>query len=376
MRILTRRLLNSTRLSVSSRYSTRVAHYARRFSTYTGDDHDFGSYSVILPEEPFVFGVSHIESRTVPAHIVKPPYALTSDGMPDPKSRQDSSKIKLGGEEESRLRAAARLAKEVRVFAGSLVKVGVTTNAIDSAVHDFIISRSAYPSPLHYQGYPRSCCTSINNIIVHGIPDDRPLEDGDIINIDITLYLNGYHGDTSDTFLVGDVVCSVQLSSLFPRLTTSMSKDEPGRELVQVTHDALERAIAVCGPGMPFKSIGQAIHDYLQDKNYSVSPQFTGHGIGRVFHSPPWIIHSRNDEPGVMEPGHCFTIEPAIIQGRNPRGWIFPDGWTASTEASRHSLSSISASYPDVVSIQNCARSAQAEHMVLITDKGADVLTR
>ena len=124
-----------------------------------------------------MFGVSHIESRTVPAHIVKPPYALTSDGMPGPKSRQDSSKIKLGGEEESRLRAAARLAKEVRVFAGSLVKVseacdsvrqvsicstskvGVTTNAIDSAVHDFIISRSAYPSPLHYQGYPRSCCT-------------------------------------------------------------------------------------------------------------------------------------------------------------------------------------------------------------------------
>ncbi|KAF8967476.1 methionyl aminopeptidase [Flammula alnicola] len=311
----------------------------RRFSTETETEtfEDFGDYSIILPDEPFAFGVSHIRPRRVPDHISKPPYVLNLGGVPDERPQRDSGKIKLGGEAESRIRQAALLAKTVREFAGTQVKVGATTNAIDSAIHDFIVSHSAYPSPLNYQGYPRACCTSINNVIAHGIPDDRPLQDGDIINIDVTVYLNGYHGDTSRTFLVGDV-------------------DEPGRDLVKITNEALERAIAVCGPGQPFRGIGKAIHALLLNKEYSVSSQFTGHGINTVFHCAPWILHHLNDEPGVMEPGHCFTIEPAIIQGTNPRGWIFPDGWTASTE--------------------NCARSAQAEHMVLITETGADVLTR
>ncbi|KAF8187210.1 methionyl aminopeptidase [Pholiota molesta] len=299
----------------------RFRPHAKRFSTTVEEEDfvDFGSYEVILPEEPFVFGVSHIRPREVPEHIPKPPYALTADG-----------KIKLGGEAESRIRRQ-------RYLSDDLSKVGVTTNAIDLAIHDFILAHSAYPSPLNYQGFPRSCCTSINNVIAHGIPDDRPLHNGDIINIDVTLFFNGYHGDTSKTFLVGDV-------------------DEPGKELVEITDEALERAIVACGPGRPFKGIGKAIYDLIADKDYSISEQFTGHGINRVFHCAPWILHHLNDEPGVMEPGHCFTIEPAIIQGRNPRGWIFPDGWTASTE--------------------NCARSAQAEHMILITETGAEVLTR
>jgi len=176
----------------------------------------------------------------------------------------------------------------------------------------------------------------VNNVLVHGIPDDRPLEDGDILNIDVTVYLNGYHGDTSRTFLVGDV-------------------DEEGRDLIGVTSEALEAGIAVCGPGKPFKAIGKAIHDFADKRGYSVSSQFTGHGIGEVFHRAPWILHHRNEEPGIMLPGHCFTIEPCLIQGSNPRGWIFPDGWTASTE--------------------NCARSAQKEHMVLITEHAAEVIT-
>ncbi|PPQ92749.1 hypothetical protein CVT25_003858 [Psilocybe cyanescens] len=329
------------RLALRTQWTYR-ARAIRQMSTGPTEEneevHDFGEYSIILPEEPFVFGVSHIQKRQVPEYIRRPPYALTPDGsVPGDGPRRDSGKIKLGGEEESLLRQAAKLAKKVREFAGAQVKVGVTTNTIDSAIHDFIISHSAYPSPLRYQGFPRSCCTSINNVIVHGIPDDRSLENGDIINIDVTIFLNGYHGDTSQTFLVGDV-------------------DEPGKELVQTTNKALELAIAACGPGKPFKAIGKAIHQFLSDKDYSVSPQFTGHGIGTVFHRTPWILHHLNDEPGIMEPGHCFTIEPAIIQGTNPRGWIFPDGWTASTE--------------------NCARSAQAEHMILITETGADVLTQ
>jgi len=198
---------------------------------------------------------------------------------------------------------------------------------------------------LLYCGFPRSCCTSVNNIITHGIPDNRPLENGDIINIDITVYLNGYHGDTSETFLVGDV-------------------DAKGRALVGMSLLALHAGISACGPGNPFKLIGQAIHDAVhqlpidspeEENSYSICSQFAGHGIGTDFHKPPWIVHDINEEPGVMLPGDCFTIEPCIVQGRSARGWIFPDGWTTSTE--------------------NCARSAQAEHMVLITETGADVLT-
>ncbi|TFK69443.1 methionyl aminopeptidase [Pluteus cervinus] len=299
---------------------------------------DFGDYSIILPPEPYVFGCSHIRPREVPAHIARPFYASTNSEAQSPSGSVPSRKlIPLGGDEEKGLRAAAGLAKRVREFAGSLVKVGATTNEIDEQLHAFIIENGAYPSPLLYSGFPRSCCTSINNIMVHGIPDDRPLESGDIINIDITIFFNGYHGDTSQTFLVGKV-------------------DSQGQELVGITNRALEAGIQACKPGAPFKAIGKAMYGVIRDKDFSISPQFTGHGIGSEFHRPPWILHHLNDEPGVMQPGDCFTIEPCIVQGSNPRAWIFPDGWTASSE--------------------NCARSAQAEHMVLITETGVEVLTQ
>jgi methionyl aminopeptidase len=299
---------------------------------------DFGAYNVILPEEPFVWGVSHITRRPVPSHIIRPKYAVQHDPSVDHEQQYEGDgRINLGSIDEKRVRAAATLAKNVRQYAGSLVKPGVTTNSIDAAVHNFIIAHEAYPSPLLYKGFPRSCCTSVNNVVSHGIPDDRPLEDGDIVNIDVTIYLDGYHGDTSSTFLVGDV-------------------DEPGRDLLQMTNIALEAGINACGPGRPFNGIGRAIHEIVRNTSHSVCPAFAGHGIGTVFHRPPWIYHTLNDEPGVMLPGHCFTIEPSLVQGSNASVWIFPDGWTASTE--------------------NCARSAQAEHMILITETGVDVLTQ
>lgn len=303
------------------------------------DDEFFGIYSVILPPEPFVFGVTHIAQRPVPSHVPRPPY-VTPSSRPHGRGATSTSgdgRIQLGSSGERRLRSAARLARNVLEYAGTLVKVGSTTDALDAAIHEYIVAHSAYPSPLGYSGFPKACCTSVNNVIAHGIPDDRSLEDGDIVNIDITVYLDGYHGDTSRTFLVGNV-------------------DEAGKELVATTSDALDAGIAVCGPGQPFKFIGQAIHDLADRRGYSVSSQFTGHGIGEVFHRSPWILHHRNEEPGTMMPGHCFTIEPCLIQGSNPRGWIFPDGWTASTE--------------------NCARGAQKEHMILITEDGAEVITR
>ncbi|KAI0311781.1 methionyl aminopeptidase [Amylostereum chailletii] len=295
----------------------------------------FGTYSVVLPPDEPTFGAVYIPLRAVPKHIAVPDYVARATGTPASAQRGDG-RVVLGGEEERRVREAARLAREVLAFAGGLVKVGITTEEIDRKVHERIVGAGAYPSPLQYAGFPKSCCTSVNNVVVHGIPDERPLEDGDIVNIDITVYLGGFHGDTSRTFLVGDV-------------------DAPGRALVAATRAALAAGLAVCRPGAPFKDIGRAIHACAQARGYVVSEQFTGHGIGRVFHRPPWIVHTLNDEPGAMRPGDCFTIEPALIQGSNPRAWIFPDGWTASTE--------------------NCARSAQEEHMVLITEEGADVIT-
>ncbi|KAG2041283.1 methionyl aminopeptidase [Suillus americanus] len=319
-----------------------LKRYTTTSPTFDSDEsrevEDFGTYNVILPEEPFVWGVSHITRRPVPSHIVRPKYAVQNDPSIDHEQQYEGDgRINLGSIDEKRVRAAATLAKNVRQYAGSLVQPGVTTNSIDAAIHNFIIAHEAYPSPLLYKGFPRSCCTSVNNVVSHGIPDDRPLEDGDIINVDVTIYLDGYHGDTSSTFLVGDV-------------------DEPGRDLVHMTNTALEAGINACGPGRPFNGIGRAIHEIVRNTCHSVCPTFAGHGIGTVFHRPPWIYHTLNEEPGVMLPGHCFTIEPSLVQGSNPSVWIFPDGWTASTE--------------------NCARSAQAEHMILITETGVDVLTQ
>ncbi|KAI0758187.1 peptidase M24, structural domain-containing protein [Fomes fomentarius] len=308
-------------------------------------EHDlrYGFYGVILPEEPFIWGTSHIIPRGVPPQIPRPPYVPDpsdpDEGQRSVMDRRMGTERKLITDPEDlvRLRRSARLAATVLQYAGTLVQPGRTTDAIDEAVHEFILAHGAYPSPLLYKGFPKACCTSVNNIITHGIPDDRPLQDGDILNIDITVYLDGFHGDTSRTFLVGDV-------------------DEKGRDLVNVTEAALEAGIGACGPGRRFRGIAKAIHELLRGRDYSVCPMFTGHGIGREFHRQPWIIHNLNDEPGVMEPGDCFTIEPAIVQGTEPTGFTFPDGWTASTE--------------------NCARSAQAEHMVLITDSGVEVLTK
>ncbi|CAL1700001.1 unnamed protein product [Somion occarium] len=311
---------------------------------------DPGLYEMILPEEPYKWGVSHIHRKEVPAYIRYPPYVKqTLECMrlgKDPSNVGESydddgdGRIEFQGREVFHLRNAARLARATLDYAAGFIKPGATTSSINAAVHQYIISHKAYPSPLHYSGFPKSCCTSVNNIVAHGIPDSRRLQDGDIVNVDVTVYLDGYHGDTSRTFLVGNV-------------------DDIGKSLVAVTNEALDAAIQACGPGQPFKGIARAIHNILQSHGsgqWCVSPQFTGHGIGRMFHRPPWILHDLNEEPGEMLPGHCFTIEPCIIKGTDPRTWIFPDGWTASTVSG--------------------ARSAQAEEMILITEHGVDVLTR
>ncbi|RZC36033.1 Peptidase M24 domain containing protein [Asbolus verrucosus] len=214
-------------------------------------------------------------------------------------------------------------------------QVGQTTDALDTFVHDFIVTHEAYPSPLNYKHFPKSVCTSVNNVACHGIPDDRKLEDGDIINIDVTVFYKGYHGDCSKTFLVGNV-------------------DDLGRELVQATETCLNDAIAICRPGRKFNEIGSFIEKRSRSLGFTVIPAFIGHGIGHYFHGPPDIFHITNDYSGEMQAGMTFTIEPVLSHG-GKEILILEDDWTAVT--------------------LDFARTAQFEHTVLITDTGAEVLT-
>ncbi|KAI9264205.1 methionine aminopeptidase, merops subfamily M24 [Phascolomyces articulosus] len=271
--------------------------------------------------------------RSIPDYLARPYYA--GDGT---CSKWESMVPIVTLDEIPYLREAGQLAREILEIGGKMCMPGTSTDQIDAVLHEKIIEKGGYPSPLNYSGFPKSVCTSINNVIAHGIPDDRELQDGDIINIDVTVYLNGYHGDTSATFLVGNV-------------------DSRGKELVKYTEECLENAIAICGPDVPFSEIGDVICDHADIGGYSVSEELSGHGIGREFHCLPLIYHHRkwNNEEGVMAPGMAFTIEPVLCQG-SPMGVIWPDNWTISTV--------------------DGGRSAQFEHMVLITEDGVEVLTK
>ncbi|KAK9713516.1 hypothetical protein RND81_06G032400 [Saponaria officinalis] len=269
--------------------------------------------------------------RPVPSHIQLPPYVNTRapPGIASGPEVHDEIGIEC-------MRASGRLAAQVLIYAGTLVKPGVKTDEIDEAVHQMIIDNGGYPSPLGYGGFPKSVCTSVNECICHGIPDSRPLEDGDIINIDVTVYLNGYHGDTSATFFCGEVT-------------------DEAKKLVQVTKECLDKAIAICGPGVEYKKIGKTIHDHADKYRYGVVRQFVGHGVGRVFHADPVIQHFRNNDGGQMILNQTFTIEPMLTIGScKPLMW--DDDWTVVTE--------------------DGSLSAQFEHTILITQDGAEILTK
>ncbi|CAD5192914.1 methionine aminopeptidase 1B, chloroplastic-like [Musa acuminata AAA Group] len=267
----------------------------------------------------------------VPEHILRPPYVGTKL-LPE-----ISSEHQIHDEEGiDRMKAAGELAARVLDFAGTLVRPSVTTDEIDKAVHKMIVDAGAYPSPLGYGGFPKSVCTSVNECMCHGIPDSRQLQDGDIINIDVTVYLNGYHGDTSKTFLCGNV-------------------DEPTKRLVKVTEECLHRAISICKDGVSFKKIGKKISELAERHGFSVVERFVGHGVGKVFHSEPIILHHRNDNPGYMVEGETFTIEPILTMG-SIECITWGDNWTTVTA--------------------DGSLAAQFEHTILITQKGAEILTK
>jgi methionyl aminopeptidase len=267
--------------------------------------------------------------RQVPATITAPEYVGRRHpklGEPDVK---DAATIE-------RMRVAGRLAAQALAEVGRAVVPGVTTDELDRVGHEFLISHGAYPSTLGYRGYPKSLCTSLNEVICHGIPDDTVVQDGDIVNIDITAFIGGVHGDTNATFLAGDA-------------------DEESRLLVERTHEAMMRGIRAVSPGRHLNVVGRVIESYARRFGYGVVRDFTGHGIGTTFHSGLIVPHF--DDPDaitVMEPGMTFTIEPMLTLGTIDYE-VWKDGWTAVTKDRK--------------------RTAQFEHTVLVTADGYEILT-
>ncbi len=268
--------------------------------------------------------------RPVPADIPRPEYVGRPGPLPFRGSEiKDSATI-------AAMRVAGRVAAEALAEVGRHIEPGITTDELDRIGHEFLVSHGAYPSTLGYKGYPKSLCTSINEVICHGIPDSTVLRDGDIVNVDITGYLGGVHGDTDATFPVGDV-------------------DDESRLLLERTHEAMMRGIRAVKPGRSISVIGRVIESYAKRFGYGVVRDYTGHGIGTAFHTALVVLHY--DEPRVetvLEPGMTFTIEPMLTLGSIDYD-VWADGWTVVTRDGR--------------------RSAQFEHTVLVTDDGVEILT-
>ena len=269
--------------------------------------------------------------RAVPAHIDRPEYMYHSGPevvtAGDIKSPETIEKIRVAG----------RIAAQALQVVGEAVRPGITTDELDRIGHEFIISHNAYPSCLGYMGFPKSLCTSINEVICHGIPDNRPLEDGDIVNVDITAYYDGVHGDTCAMFEVGNV-------------------DEESHLLIERTRNAMMRGIKAVRPGREINVIGRVIESYAHRFDYGVVRDFTGHGVGEAFHSGLIVPHydaapAHNE---VMEEGMVFTIEPMLnLGGIEWEQW--DDDWTVVTK--------------------DRGRSAQFEHTIVVTEDGAEILT-
>jgi len=269
--------------------------------------------------------------RVIPAHIKYPDYAKTGGGEQDL-----TTSARLNDVEIQQMRCTGQAARRVLDKAKEAVHPGMTTDELDAIVHEACIAEGGYPSPLNYHGFPKSVCTSVNEVICHGIPDDRPLEDGDIVNIDVTLFLKGVHGDCSETVAVGKI-------------------DRASQKLLKVTHESMMLGIAAVKPNGYIRDIGRAIETYAKKHGYSVVRDYCGHGIGTQFHTNPTVPHFYEPRDKTrIKPGMIFTVEPMINMGTwKQTHW--KDGWTAVTTDGQ--------------------RSAQFEHTLLVTPEGVDILT-
>ena len=268
--------------------------------------------------------------RSVPLHIARPPYV----GQPAPEPYLGPHV--QNAETIEKMRVAGGIAAAAMHAGAAAIAPGVTTDELDRVVHEFLLDHQAYPSTLGYRGFPKSCCTSVNEVICHGIPDARPLEDGDLVKIDVTAYVDGVHGDNCGTFFSGEV-------------------DEESRLLTKRTSEALERAITAVRPGRQVNVIGRVIESYAKRFGYGVVREYTGHGVHSSFHSGLVIPHY--DQPAydtVLEVGMTFTIEPMITVGSGD-SYVWADDWTVVTA--------------------DGSRCAQFEHTLVVTEKGAEILT-
>ncbi|MET0908874.1 MAG: type I methionyl aminopeptidase [Ilumatobacteraceae bacterium] len=276
--------------------------------------------------------------RTVPESIVRPDYVLADGAISTPRGRQVHTDESL-----VRMRRACAVAAEVLLRAGAAVAPGVTTEQLDAIAHQAYVDLGAYPSDLLYRGpsgrskpYPKSICTSVNGVICHGIPNARPLEHGDIVNIDVTAFIDGMHGDTSATFAVGTVGAAVE-------------------GLIESTRLATLLGVAAVAPGAPLSRIGEAVEDFARSRGYGVVHEYGGHGIGSTFHARPHINHfPERRDTDTFEVGMTFTIEPMLTTG-DPRFRQADDGWAEQ--------------------VVDAMPSAQFEHTVLVTGTGAEILT-
>ncbi|MBA2497231.1 MAG: type I methionyl aminopeptidase [Acidimicrobiia bacterium] len=283
------------------------------------------------PRRPAVRKGEVSPRRDVPDAIVRPPYVATRTRSP-----REGVQVFTDPAEVVALRHSGAVAAEILLEVGAAVEVGVTTDELDRIAHEAYLSRGAYPSDLGYGTYGKSVCTSVNEVVCHGIPDSRPLADGDVVNVDVTGYVGGFHGDTSATFLVGDV-------------------DEPTRALIEATRRATLAGITATRSGVPLRAIGEAVTAVAFEHGYGVVREYGGHGTGRTFHSAPWVAHTvdpRATEPLVV--GMVFTVEPMLTAGA-PDIVQWDDGWTIVT--------------------RDGLVSAQFEHTVLLTEDGPELLT-
>ncbi|TCD69732.1 Methionine aminopeptidase 1 [Steccherinum ochraceum] len=275
--------------------------------------------------------------REVPPHIQRPDYA--EDGIPVSENERAGQPPRiLTPEEQEKMRTVCRMGREILDAAASHVKPGVTTEEIDEVVHNETIKRNAFPSTLGYRGFSKSVCTSVNEVICHGIPDKRKLQEGDIVNLDVSVYYDGFHSDLNATYPVGQV-------------------DDESKNLMKTTRRCLDEAIKICKPGTLFRDIGKVIEPIARKSNCTVVRTYCAHGINSEFHGPPSAIphYAKNRAIGTMKPGMTFTIEPMINLGTNWDLVHWPDDWTAATVDGK--------------------RSAQFEETLLITETGVEVLT-
>lgn len=301
----------------------------------TGFYNPFPTYSFTGPLRP-VYPLS--ARRIVPESIMRPDYAET--GIPKRRPVLNSTKVNiLDAKGQDAMRKVCRLAREVLDIVAAELRPGITTDYLDEVCHQACIERNSYPSPLNYNCFPKSICTSPNEVICHGIPDQRILLDSDIVNLDVTLYHEGYHADLNETYYVSD----------------RAKADPDSIRVVETARECLSEAIKHVKPSVPIRKFGSVIEKHAKSRNCNVVKTWGGHGINTLFHCPPYVSHySNNKSVGVCKPGMTFTIEPIIALGKY-RDVTWPDNWTNTTIDGK--------------------RTAQFEHTVLVTETGVEVLT-